>query len=201
VEFQKSSPYAQFGWSDSACHTGNLQDTDCRSYNNTNPSTSKNLSGGWHDAGDYNKYVNFTFETMIDLLLAYKENPQMWGDDYNIPESGNGIPDLLDEAKYELDWLLKMQNSNGSVLSIVGVQNFGTASPPSADISQRLYGPATTSATFTASALFALGALQFNSIGQNDYANTLQVSLCECLELGCCKSVCNILQLRNNWSG
>jgi len=170
----KSSPYAQFGWSDSACHTGNLQDTDCRSYNNTNPSTSKNLSGGWHDAGDYNKYVNFTFETMIDLLLAYKENSQMWGDDYNIPESGNGIPDLLDEIKFELDWLLKMQNSNGSVLSIVGVQNFGTASPPSADISQRLYGPATTSASFTASALFALGALQFNSIGQNDYANTLQ---------------------------
>lgn len=170
----KSAPYAQTGWTDAACHIGNLQDTDCRLYNNNTPSTSKNLSGGWHDAGDYNKYVNFTFETMIDLLLAYKENPQMWGDDYNIPESGNGIPDILDEAKYELDWLLKMQNSNGSVLSIVGVRNYGTASPPSADNNQRSYGPASTSATFTASALFALGAVQFNSIGQSSYANTLQ---------------------------
>ncbi len=169
----KTVPYAQTGWTDDACHIGSLQDTDCRLYSNTNPSTSKNLSGGWHDAGDYNKYVNFAFEPMLDLLLAYDDNALMFGDDYDIPESGNGIPDILDEAKYELDWLLKMQQPNGSVLSIVGVVNYGTASPPSADNNQRLYGPATTSATLSASAVFALGALQFNSIGQTAYANTL----------------------------
>ncbi|MEP7145766.1 MAG: glycoside hydrolase family 9 protein [bacterium] len=172
----KNAPYAQPGWTDIACHSGTLQDLDCRLYNNADPSTSKNLSGGWHDAGDYNKYVNFTFETMIDIFLAYKENPNVWDDDYNIPESGNGIPDILDEAKYELDWLLRMQNTNGSVLSIVGVQNFGSGSPPSADHNTRHYGPATTSATFTAASLFALGALQYNRIGQTAYAGLLQTA-------------------------
>ncbi|MEW6469471.1 MAG: glycoside hydrolase family 9 protein [Bacteroidota bacterium] len=170
----KSAPYAQTGWTDGSCHLGSLQDTDCRLYNNLNSSTSRDLSGGWHDAGDYNKYVNFTFETMIDLMLAYAENPSVWGDDYNIPESGNGVPDLLDEVKYELDWLLRMQENDGSVLSIVGVANYASTSPPSADNAQRVYGPATTSASFTASALFALGAIQFNSIGNTAYANTLQ---------------------------
>ncbi len=172
----KAFPYAQTGWTDSACHIGSLQDLDCRLYNNNNISTSKNLSGGWHDAGDYNKYINFAFEPVLDLLLAYKENPSVFGDNYNIPESGNGIPDILDEAKYELDWFLKMQNANGSVLSIVGVTNFGSASPPSADHNQRLYGPATTSATFTAAACFALGAIQFAAIGQASYANILQTA-------------------------
>jgi len=172
----KSSPFAQAGWTDATCHTGSLQDTDCRLYSNTSVSTSKNISGGWHDAGDYNKYVNFTFETMMDLMLAFEENPNVWGDNYNIPESGNGIPDLLDEIKYELDWLLKMKQSDGSVLSVVGVQNFASASPPSADNAQRLYGPATTSASFTAAALFALGAIQFNSIGQTTYGSTLQAA-------------------------
>lgn len=168
--------YAQSGWTDAACHIGNLQDSDCRLYNNNSPSTSKFLSGGWHDAGDFNKYVNFTFEPMIDMLLAYKENRLVWGDNYNIPESGNGIPDILDETKYELDWLLKMQNTNGSVLSIVGVTNHGSGSPPSADLNQRFYGPATTSATFTASAIFSLAAIQYNSIGQTSFANTLQAA-------------------------
>lgn len=175
----KSAPYAGAGWTDAACHIGNLQDLDCRLYNNNVPSTSKNLSGGWHDAGDYNKYVNFTFEPMIDLLLGYKENASMWSTlDLNIPESGNGIPDILNEVKYELDWLLKMQTAtgNGSVLSIVGVTNFGAGNPPSADHNQRFYGPASTSATLSASAIFALAAIQFNSIGQTAYAGTLQTA-------------------------
>ncbi|HRH66142.1 MAG TPA: glycoside hydrolase family 9 protein, partial [Bacteroidia bacterium] len=170
----KALPYTQSGWADSACHLGILQDPDCRLYNNNSVSTSKNLSGGWHDAGDYNKYVNFTFETGIDLLLAYAGNPAAWSDDYNLPESGNGVPDLLDEMKYELDWLLKMQNPDGSVLSIVGVANFGDASPPSADVNTRVYGPATTSASYTASALFALSAVQFNTVGLTTYSTVLR---------------------------
>ena len=171
----KASPYAQTGWTDTPCHIGSIQDADCRLYSSpTNTATSKNLSGGWHDAGDYNKYVNYTFSPMIDLMLAYSENKTVWGDDYNIPESGNGIPDILDEVKYELDWLLKMQNSNGSVLSMVGVMS-GGGSPPSIDNNQRVYGSASTSAAFTAAALFALGAIQFNSINPT-YAGTLQTA-------------------------
>jgi hypothetical protein len=172
----KAAPYAQTGWTDPSCHIGTMQDTDCRLYNNTNVSTAKNLSGGWHDAGDYNKYVNFAFEPVIDLLLAYKENTSAWSMNFNIPESGDGIPDILNEVKYELDWLLKMQNSNGSVLSIVGVSNYAEASPPSADNNPRRYGPASTSASLSASAMFALGAIVFNGIGQTSYASTLQTA-------------------------
>jgi endoglucanase len=172
----KSSPYAGTGWTDPVCHAGTQQDTDCRLYNNTNVSTSKNLSGGWHDAGDYNKYVNFTFATLVDMLLAYEENPSVWLDNYNIPESGNGIPDLLDEIKYEMDWLLKMQQVDGSVLSIVGG---GSASPPSSDGAARRYGPANTSAALTTASVCALAAIQYRSLGipaMTTYANTLQTA-------------------------
>jgi endoglucanase len=169
----KQVPYTAAGWADAACHTGTQQDTDCRLYNNTNVSTSKNLSGGWHDAGDYNKYVNFTWNPMCDLLLAYEENPAMWTDDYNIPESGDGIPDLLDELKFELDWLLKMQQGDGSVLSVIGGSS---ASPPSADGAARRYGPATTSASLSAAGIFALAAMQYTAASQASFAATLQTA-------------------------
>ena len=170
----KSSTYAGVNWTDAACHAGTQQDTDCRLYSNTNVSTSKNLSGGWHDAGDYNKYVNFTWAALTDLLLAYEENPSAFTDDYNIPESANGVPDLLDEAKYELDWLLKMQNTDGSVLSVIGG---GSASPPSADHASRFYGPATTSATLSAASMFAQAAIVFKTIpSMTTYAAALQTS-------------------------
>lgn len=173
----KSTPHAHANWEDAtACHLGTLQDHNCRSILNPTAASSKDLWGGWHDAGDYNKYVNFLYETMIDLLLAYEEKPTAWADDYNIPESGNGVPDLLDETKYELDWLLRMQQTDGGVLCVVGVQNYASASPPSADNAQRFYGPATTSASYTAAAIFALAAKQYNSIGMTAYATTLQTA-------------------------
>ena len=67
------------------------------------------MSGGWHDAGDYGRYVVPGAKTIQDLFLAYED----YGydvDDIGIPESGNGTPDLLDEARYELDWMFKMQD-------------------------------------------------------------------------------------------
>ena len=176
----KLTAYTTTAWADPACHLQTTQDPDCRLYNNTIPATSKNLSGGWHDAGDYNKYVNFTWSTLIDLLTAYEENPTIWADDYVIPESGNGIPDLLDEIKFETDWLLKMQQGDGSVLSIVGEPTSGAGggaySPPSVYIKIRRYGPATTSASLTTSAVFALAAIQFNTVGMTAYATTLQTA-------------------------
>src|SRR6185503_18672356 len=97
------------------------------------------LSGGWHDAGDYTKYVNFTHSTLHDLLDAYAMHPQIWKDDTGIPESGNGVPDLLDEVKWELDWVLKMQLADGSVLMKVGTAGNDGPSPPSADGAPRFY--------------------------------------------------------------
>ncbi|MGN0390893.1 MAG: glycoside hydrolase family 9 protein [Wujia sp.] len=72
--------------------------------------TKVDVSGGWHDAGDYGRYVVPGAKTVQDLFLAYEDYGQD-ADDFGIPESGNKIPDLLDEAKYELDWMLKMQDA------------------------------------------------------------------------------------------
>jgi endoglucanase len=179
-----STPSAAAGWTHTACHIGSglQQDTDCRLYNNQVAATSKNLSGGWHDAGDYNKYVNFAYEMVSNLLLAYEENPVAFTDNFGIPESGNGVPDILDEVKYELDWILKMQQADGSVLCMVGNKCSGTSgstSPPSADANLRVYGPATTSASLTSASIFALAAIRFKALGipaMTIYANTLQAA-------------------------
>jgi len=174
----KSFPYADTGYVDGACHLGTQQDLDCRLYSNTSITTSKDLSGGWHDAGDYNKYVNFTYGTLTDLLLAYEKYPAVWTDNNNIPESGNGIPDILDEVKYELDWLMKMQGpaiTDSSLLSVMGVVPGNPSfSPNSADNIVRRYGPPTTAASLTGANIFALAAIQFSAIGQTTYAANLQ---------------------------
>ncbi|MCB9421406.1 MAG: glycoside hydrolase family 9 protein [Ardenticatenaceae bacterium] len=71
----------------------------------------RNVSGGWYDAGDYGKYVNAGATAVSDLLWAYELFPAQFPDDQlNIPESGNGVSDLLDEVRWELDWILKMQD-------------------------------------------------------------------------------------------
>jgi endoglucanase len=172
----KIATYAGAGYVDIPCHVGTLQDADCRLYNNTNVSTSKNLSGGWHDAGDYNKYVSFAYPALVDLLFAYAENPTIWTDIVGIPESNNGVPDILDEVKYELDWLLKMQQSSGGVLSMVGVVGFSSASPASAHTTQRVYGPETANASISLAAACALASKQFAAIGNITYANTLKTA-------------------------
>ncbi len=119
--FAKEARYAGEGWADGASHIGPLQDKNCRLYNRpADASTERDLSGGWYDAGDYNKYTNWTAEYVIELLRAYDDTPAVFTDDFSIPESGNGIPDILDETKWGMDWLVRMQNPDGSVLSIVG---------------------------------------------------------------------------------
>ncbi len=103
----------------SACHTveAHLQD---------NPSASIDVTGGWHmdEQADRDAYLGG--KIVDDLLLAYEMNSGAFSDDSNIPESGNGIPDILDEAKYEVDWLLKMQDSKtGGVYSTALTQGEG----------------------------------------------------------------------------
>lgn len=171
----KAAPFVPADWSDATCHLGAQQDLDCRSVLNPVPATSRDLSGGWHDAGDYNKYVNYADSALHSLLFAYQDVPWHWPDDYGIPESGNGVPDLLDEIKWETDWLLKMQNPDGSVLHKMAVTDFSAASPPSADGGPRRYAPATASATISACGAYAHAALVFSAVPQTQaYATALQ---------------------------
>jgi len=173
---EKTVANAGANWADGASNIGPGQDKNARLFTAQNDaSTERDVSGGWYDAGDANKYTSWACGYIIGLLFAYSENPTVWGDDYNIPESGNGVPDILDEAKWGLDWLSRMQDaaSGGSVLSIVGVAG---ASPPSSAKGASYYGPANTSTTINAAAAFARGAKVLAAIsGLSTYASGLRV--------------------------
>lgn len=69
--------------------------------------------GGWYDAGDYNKYIVNSGITMGTLLSAYEDFPQYFtAQNTNIPESNDGVPDILNETVYNLRWMLSMQDPN-----------------------------------------------------------------------------------------
>jgi hypothetical protein len=159
----KDAAFAGADWADGASHLRPGQDTEARLYNAPNDATTeRDVSGGWYDAGDYNKYTNWAAEYVVDLLRAYRERPEIWGDDYDIPESGNGVPDIVDEVKWGLDWLAKTQDEDGALLSIVGLDH---GSPPSAADGPSRYGPPSTSATLSGASAFAFGAKVFGELG------------------------------------
>jgi len=154
--FEKRAPHAPRGFADKASHLGKGQDPQARLFNRPDDrSTERDLRGGWYDAGDYNKYTSWTANYVTSLLAAYLENPRVWTDDFGIPESGNGTPDILDEVKWGLDWLERMQNEDGAMLSVLGVDS---ASPPSAAKGPSQYGPPNSSATITSAGAFAMAA-------------------------------------------
>jgi len=176
--FAKQAPYAEPGFTDGVAFSNQLQDGNSRYvFDKNNAATEKDLSGGWFDAGDFNKYVTFADRVMHDLLSAYQENPNVFTDDFNIPESGNGIPDILDELKWELDWLMKMNNTDGSTHLKIGSQNYSenTATPPSSNTDPRYYGPTCTSAAISVAGVFAHASKVFATIPAfNTYAQQLR---------------------------
>jgi hypothetical protein len=147
-------------WHHGGGHLGPGQDRAARyTQNGEVLGKPRNLLGGWFDAGDLNKYVPYLESTLFDLFWAYELNPRAFGDNTNIPESGNGVPDLLDEVKWEIDWLLKMQDADGGVFNRVAGKSFDNGpSPPVSDKQPRFYTAKTTWATATAVASFAHAA-------------------------------------------
>ncbi len=93
-----------------SCHT----DDGFIIYHPTLDSTHIDVSGGWHDASDYLQYVTTSATAMYQMMFAYQQNPHAFGDEYkaNGLKGANGIPDILDEAKWGLDWLVKMNPRN-----------------------------------------------------------------------------------------
>lgn len=69
--------------------------------------------GGWYDAGDYNKYIVNSGITLGTLLSAYEDFTFYFDTlQTNIPETGNGLPDIINEILYNLRWMLTMQDPN-----------------------------------------------------------------------------------------
>lgn len=161
---EKEPPFAKKCWSDGAAYMGPGQDTEARDIMDPHDASKvRDLSGGWFDAGDTNKYVTNADQPVHQLLTAYQENPAAFGDDFDIPESGNGIPDVLDEVNWEIKWLQKMQYADGSAALKVGETVYVPAAPPSSDHSARYYVPSCTSSTIAVSGMFAHAAYVFRN--------------------------------------
>ncbi|HEX2874855.1 MAG TPA: glycoside hydrolase family 9 protein [Polyangiaceae bacterium] len=159
--FEKKAEFAGAGWADTASHLGSGQDKNARLYGKTDDATTeRDLSGGWYDAGDLNRYTPWTADYIVALLRAYEETPSAFGDDFGLPESGNGQSDLLDEVRFGLEHLQRLQSESGGFISVLGVAG---ASPPSSAKGPSVYGPETTNATLRAGTALAWAARIFRS--------------------------------------
>jgi len=114
-------------------------------------------SKGWYDAGDYNKYIVNSGITTYTLLAAFEKFPDYFKtQNLNIPESGNSVPDLLNEALWNLDWMLAMQDPNdGGVYHKLTSKGFSGFVMPDQDTSERFVVQKTTAATLDFAAVMA----------------------------------------------
>ena len=147
------------------------------------------VTQGWYDAGDQGKYVVNGGISAAQLLMEYERTQhtagivnQLGDGSLRVPERNNGIPDVLDEARWELDFLLKMQvpaNSapqlfNGSMIDMSGMahhkmhDNQWTPLPtdPSQDPKRRELHRPSTAATLNLAAAAAMGARIFAKFDQ-----------------------------------
>lgn len=161
----KRTPYAASCWTDEPAYMGPDQDTRARDITDRdNTGKIRDVSGGWFDAGDTNKYVTFASQPVHQLLSAYQESPAAFTDDFNIPESGNGLPDVLDEVRWEIAWLKKMQYADGSAALKVGEIVYAAGAPPSSDRNTRYYIPGCTSSTIALAGMLAHASHVFAAI-------------------------------------
>ncbi|MGL4630933.1 MAG: glycoside hydrolase family 9 protein [Leadbetterella sp.] len=162
-------------WEDGAWYNASNQSSAVVTSAGGNPTRS--ISGGWIDAGDPNRYVSFVAEPVHDLFTSYEQYKSNWDNlNLNLPESSNSIPDILDEVRYEINWIKTMQNYNyssnsgdGVVYNKVGIfQDGGYTSPPSTDTRALRYEetPCPHSSVMAAG-MFAHAALVYNMNGNS----------------------------------
>ncbi|MEV5017812.1 glycoside hydrolase family 9 protein [Streptomyces sp. NPDC053780] len=151
---------------------------------------SLDVSGGWYDAGDHGKYVVNGGISTWELLSTHERSlhartgePSKLGDGtLGIPESGNRVPDVLDEARWELEFLLKMQVPEGQPLAgmahhkIHDEQWTGLPLLPSDDPQKRELHPPTTAATLNLAATAAQAARLYRSYDRDFAAKALNAA-------------------------
>jgi endoglucanase len=122
----------------------------------------RTATGGWHDAGDYNKYVVNAGVTVGCMLRAWHDfQPQIRRVELNILESDGSLPDFLAEVKWELDWLLSMQADDGSVYHKISTQNYLGNVLPEHEMERRYFGQTGTQATANFVAMMGMAARSF----------------------------------------
>ena len=117
------------------------------------------VSGGWHDAGDYGRYSTAGAVAVAHLLYGVRFFDNLLNVDFNIPkvkgDNGN-LPDILAEVKVELDFLMKMQREDGSVWHKVTTFNHADFIMPEEDKSELFLFAVSSLATADIAAVFAL---------------------------------------------
>ena len=126
------------------------------------------MSGGWYDAGDYGKYTTTAAIASAELLLAYESNPDHFSTGQlffpNGVKTDYSMPDLLTEVKYELDWVQKMQRSDGSTFhKVAGTKWPSHAISPDTDTQDRYIFNTCSAATAMYGATLAIGARVYSS--------------------------------------
>ncbi len=104
------------------------------------------VTGGWHDAADYLQYTTTSANAIYQMSLAYEYNPEVFTDHYNAngEEKANGIPDIVDEIKWGLDWLNKMNPAEGEFYNqIADDRDHAMFRSPNTDKVNYGYGPGT----------------------------------------------------------
>ncbi len=176
--------------------------------------------GGWHDASDYLQYTTTSANAIYQMLFAYQQNPSVYGDkfDANGKPGANGFADILDEARWGLEWLLKMNPAKNEMYNqiaddrdhrgfrlptadVLGGYDLGKYRPvyfvtgKSQGLSKyknRTTGVSSTAAKFSSS--FALGAEIFKSLDPKFAAQMHQKSLDAWdfakSDLGNCQTAC-----------
>lgn len=157
-------PYAG-QWSHKACHLadGTVYDE---------PDRKLDSKGGWHDAGDYGKYTGPGAKAIADLLLAYELYPQAFTRPTPIPETDGITPDVLHECRYELEWLLKMQDAKtGGAFHKLTTKQFPALNVmPEDDLADLYFLPVSAAATGCFAGVMALAARIYKPFDV-DFAN------------------------------
>ena len=139
-----------------ACHTAPAAEWE-------HPGNLHRVSGGWHDAGDYGKYTGPGAVAAAHLLYAWRLFPDGCSGCLDLPESGNGTPDILNEARYELEWLLQMQRADGAFWHKLTKERFAPFIMPQDDRGKEYLMPPSTCAAGAACACLALASRIFRS--------------------------------------
>ena len=122
----------------------------------------KNVQGGWHDAGDYGRYIVAGTKTVMDLLLAYKKCPEHFA----ALNGGKGF-DLLGEVRFELEWMLQMQRKDGAVYHKISCYHFCPFIMPQEEKDQLVLAPVSTSATADFAGCLAYASGFYKAEGPN----------------------------------
>jgi endoglucanase len=122
-------------WTDAACH---LTDDAAPAGPGSPDHGALDVHGGWHDAGDYQKTL--WGRGVPEMLFAAELNGGGFGDgSLDLPESGNGTADIVDELRWELDFYVRMQRPDGHFMTSVKGRDPTVVSPPSASDEGRVY--------------------------------------------------------------